>query len=334
MHVDLRTRYLGLELRNPLVVSASPMTGILHNIARLEQAGAGAVVLPSLFQEQIGDADSTIKSCQNAGLGNTAGPLGRTLDSYNMGPDGYLRHIEDAKKSVPIPVIASLNGCRVGTWVDFARLIQEAGADALELNIYSISTDPEISGADIEEQYVALVAAVCRQVSIPVAVKLGPFFTSLPHVARRIVAAGAAGLVLFNRFVQPDIDASTLEVSTSLVLSNRDELRLPLRWIAILRGQTAASLAATSGVAGAEDVIKLLLAGADVAMVASILMREGPEHLHRMLADLEGWLRSHGRESPDQIRGLVCPSRLSDPSIYERANYLETVTSFTGDKAE
>jgi dihydroorotate dehydrogenase (fumarate) len=333
---NLQTRYLGLALRNPVVVSASPMTAQVHNVLRLEQAGAGAVVLPSLFQEQI-DGEGSASDLYH---GNATWSSDYTtvhlpsLDNYNTGPDGYLRHIDNAKKSVVIPIIASLNGCRSGSWCRFARLAQAAGADAIELNIYSIPVDPDASAQQIEDQYVDLVAAMCSEISIPLAAKLGPFFTSLPNLARRIAKAGATGLVLFNRFLQPDVDPTTMEVSTKLVLSHRDELRLPLRWIAILRGQMNVSLAGTSGVQSAEDVIKLLLAGADVAMLASILLREGPEYLHRILADLEQWMESRGYRSIEQFRGLLSQQRLLDPSIYERANYLEAVTSFMGDKGE
>jgi len=334
MKPTLATRYLGIELRNPVIVSANPMTGHLHELLRFEQSGAAAVVLPSLFQEQI-EAEATECGSLNRSAAwsedDTTVYL-PALDNYNAGANGYLEHIAAAKKCLSIPVIASLNGRCPGGWVRFARLVQDAGADALELNIYSIATDPNESAAQIEDRHVALVTAVRDKISIPLAVKLGPFFTSLPNMAVRIIAAGAQGLVLFNRFLQPDIDPATLEVSAKLALSQRDELRLPLRWMAILRGQTTASLAGTSGVQTAEDVVKLLLAGADVAMVASILLRKGPEYLSDLLADLNQWFNDQRFSSPDNIRGLASASRLRDPSIYERANYLETVTSFTANR--
>ncbi|HET6884376.1 MAG TPA: dihydroorotate dehydrogenase-like protein [Pirellulales bacterium] len=333
MSVDLTTNYLGLQLKNPLVVSASPLTMELHSLQRLEDAGAAAVVLASLFEEQIESEWSSPRSAAPDEHSHSAVDLvahGELFD-YNSGPDSYLRHIAAAKRALSIPVIASLNGTspRSG-WVRFARLMEQAGADALELNVYFVPTRPDEPAEVIERRYVDLVAAVKSQISIPLAIKIMPFFSSLPNMAQRLVQAGANGLVLFNRFMQPDIDLDTLEVTPNLVLSSRDELRVPLRWVAILRGQVEASLAATGGIHFAEDMIKLLLAGADVGMLASALIRNGPGHLATMLAELCYWLEHKGFHSVAQIKGLLSQAR-SDSSAYERVGYMRTVISLTND---
>lgn len=331
MPLDLSTRYLGLSLPNPLVVSACPLTNESHVVERLAQEGAAAVVLSSLFEEQIEvDAEET--------LGRHPGPEERLLyiphlDDYNAGVDAYLGHVENLKKAVPIPVIASLNGTRLGPWHRFARLLEQAGADALELNIYFVPTNPDVSGAQIEEQYLELVAAVRTAVKIPLAVKLGPYFTSLPHMARQLVALGVDGLVLFNRFLQPDIDLEARQVAPKLGLSSRDELRLPLRWIGILREQVPVSLAATTGVHTGEDVLKLLMAGADATMMASALIQHGPAYVGTVLAELRSWMTRLGIESVAAIKGSLSQQKCADPGAFERANYLTALAAFTAHKA-
>lgn len=326
MSVDLSTRYLGLKLSSPLVVSASPLTAQLHCLERLVEAGAAAAVLPSLFEEQIaGEQLAWHPLSRSAPCGqHTWTP---DLADYNSGPDSYLRHITAAKRAVSIPIIASLNGSSSGDWVQFAHLMEEAGADALELNVYFVPVDPDQTSADVESQYADLVAAVRAVVQIPLAVKLGPYFSALPNMARRLVQAGADGLVLFNRYLQPDVDLETLEVSPNLVLSSRDELRLPLRWIAILRNQVQVSLAATSGVHFTEDVVKLLLVGADVTMLASALIRNGPDHLQAMNDELRHWFDHRGLASIDDLRGTLCRQTGDQSSAFERVNYMKTIAS-------
>jgi dihydroorotate dehydrogenase (fumarate) len=334
MNIDLSTTYLGLKLRNPLVVAASPLSMELYSLERLEAAGASAAVLASLFEEQIESEwlspHSTVAADRRGSAANLVSH--RELFDYNSGPDAYLRHIAAAKKAISIPVIASLNGTSArGGWVRFARLMEQAGADAVELNIYFVPTAPETSAEAIERRYADLVSAVRAEISVPLAVKIGPYFTALPHLAQRLTAAGANGLVLFNRYLQPDIDLDTLEVTPSLLLSSRDELRLPLRWIAILRGQTPASLAATSGIHFAEDMIKLLLAGADVGMLASALIRNGPDHIGTILSELKQWLEHKHFGSVEEMKGLLSRGRGQDPSAFERVNYMRTVMSLTSD---
>lgn len=330
MSFDLSTTYLGLKLRNPLVLAASPLTSELHNLQRFEEAGAAAAVMGSLFAEQI-----EFKWWTTFGHERPADApddpqdwvLYRELDEFNCGPDAYVRRIELAKKTVSIPIIGSLNGSHRGDWVNFARMIQEAGADALELNIYFVPTDPAVTASQVEDRYLELVTAVRAQVSIPLAVKLSPFFSSLPHMAQSLVRAGVNGLVLFNRFLQPDIDLARLEASPRLSLSTREELRLPLRWIAILRGQLDISLAGTSGVHFAEDVLKLILAGADVAMLASALIRHGPHHITTLLKEASFWLQHKGFASLQDAKGFVSHQRGANAAAFERANYARGLTS-------
>ncbi|HWB12635.1 MAG TPA: dihydroorotate dehydrogenase-like protein [Pirellulales bacterium] len=333
MSVDLSTTYLGMKLRNPLVVAASPLSMELYSLERLEAAGASAAVLASLFEEQIESEWLSPRSLVANDRRGSATDLvnHRELFDYNSGPDAYLRHITAAKKALSIPIIASLNGTSSrGGWVRFAKLMEQAGADAVELNIYFVPTAPESSSEAIERRYVDLVSAVRAEISVPLAVKIGPYFTALPNLAQRLTAAGANGLVLFNRYLQPDIDLETLEVTPSLLLSSRDEVRLPLRWIAILRGQTTASLAATSGIHFAEDLLKLLLAGADVGMLASALIRNGPDHLGTILAEVQQWLEHKHFSSVEAIKGLLSRQR-QDPSAFERVNYMRTVMSLTSE---
>jgi dihydroorotate dehydrogenase (fumarate) len=332
MSVDLRTRYLGLELENPLVVSACPLTAQVETLCRLEEAGAAAAVMPSLFEEQIvHDQMEFFEYYEDpANSFREALTYFPELETYNPGPDSYLRSIEAAKAAVTMPIIGSLNGTSRGGWIRYARMIQEAGADALELNIYLVATDPEHSAADVEARYLELVRSVRETVSIPMAVKIGPFFSSLPHLARRLVQSGADGLVMFNRFLQPDIDLETLAVRPNLVLSTSDELRLPLRWIAILRGQLEISLAATSGVHTPQDVLKLLLAGADVTMSASALYKNGPGHIRTLLEGVRFWLEEKEYRSVAQMKGSVSQQHSRDPEAFERANYVKTLTNFIG----
>lgn len=332
MTPDLTTRYLGLELKNPLVVAACPLTGRLDILRRLADAGAAAVVLPSLFEEQIDHDQMAVVRFYESGAESSPEALSYfpELDEYNTGPEPYLRHIAAAKKAIPVPVVASLNGKSKGGWVRHARRIQEAGADAIELNIYFVCTEPYVTGEQLEARYLELVAAVREVVSIPLAVKIGPFFSSLPNMAYRLVNAGADGLVLFNRFLQPDIDLENLKVAPRMVLSTSDELRLPLRWIAILRASFDVSLAATTGVHTSEDLIKLLLTGADIIMVASALYQHGPEHITALLDGVVDWLEAKEYTSIAQMKGSLSQVNSPDPAAFERANYIKTLVRFTG----
>ena len=327
MSAELRTTYLGLELESPLVASASPLTGELETLRALEQAGAAAVVLPSLFEEQIEHESVEVHEALEHGTHSFAEALTYfpELDDYNTGPDAYLEHLAAAKTALGIPVIASLNGVTPGGWLRYAELAQEAGADAIELNVYHVETDPYNSGAAVEDRTLRLVSRVRSTVSIPVAVKLSPFFTSLHNVARRLAHAGAQGLVLFNRFYQPDLDIEALEVVPHLVLSDSDELRLPLRWIAILYGQVSVDLALTSGVHTAEDALKGLMAGASVTMLASELLRHGIGRLRVILFDIEQWLIEHEYDSVMQLRGSLSQAAVANPAAFERAQYIKLV---------
>jgi len=323
--VELHTRYLGLDLPSPLVASASPLTGTLDGLRRLEAAGAGAVVLPSLFEEQLTLEADQVGRLLEAGADSLSAAL--TLDDYNAGPYGYLALVEKAKATLQIPVIASLNGVTPGTWVKHASLLEEAGADALELNIYYVSSSPGVDGAEVERRYLELVGSVRQAIGIPLAVKLSPYFSSLANLAGQLVEAGANGLVLFNRFYQPDLDIETMEVLPALELSTSAELRLPLRWIAILHRRWGVSLAASTGVHTAEDVVKVLLAGADVAMMTSALLHNGPDHLRPVELGLRDWMDRHRYETIDQLRGQLSQRSVPDPAAFERANYLKTLAS-------
>lgn len=331
MTVDLSTTYLGLELVNPLVASASPLTGTLEDLKRLEDAGIAAVVLPSLFEEQI-EAESIMV---HLGLEygsefqpEAVGGYFPELDDYNTGPDEYLRLIGDAKETLSIPVIGSLNGVSRGGWTTYAREIEQAGADALELNIYLVAADPTVAGVDIEDRYVGLVEEVRSTVSIPLAVKIGPYFSSPGHMAHRLVEAGADGLVLFNRFYQPDIDLDELDVAPSLELSRSVEARLALRWIAVLSPSIGASLAATSGIHSGADAVKMVLAGADATMMTSALLEHGIDHAVGVLAWMQRWFDDREYDSVAQARGSVNVASIADPTAYERANYMKTITSY------
>ena len=331
MSVDLRTRYLGLELRNPVVPSASTLSSRIDNLKRLQDAGAAAVVFQSLFEEQIEHEELEINRVMEFGTESFAEATTflPEMEEYNTGPDEYLRHLEATKEELEIPVIGSLNGASKGGWMRYARLIQDAGADALELNVYYIAADPDESGEQVERRYLDLVAEVRSSVSIPLAVKIGPFFSSVANFARKLQEAGADGLVLFNRFLQPDIDLETLDVDPTLHLSASEELRLPLRWIGILRGRVGCSLAATSGVHTSEDALKLLLAGADVTMMASALFKKRPEHVATVLRGMEAWLDEHGYESVEQMKGSVSQINIGDPVAFARSNYMQMLVNFT-----
>jgi dihydroorotate dehydrogenase (fumarate) len=324
--VDLSSRYLGLELRTPLVASASPLTGSLEGLRRLEASGAAAVVLPSLFEEQLTLEADQVGRLLEAGADSLSAAL--ALDDYNAGPFGYLALVEQAKATLQIPVIASLNGVTPGAWVEHATMLEEAGADALELNIYYVSSSPGLGGSEVEWRYLELVRSVRQTIGIPLAVKLSPYFSSVANLARQLVEAGANGLVLFNRFYQPDLDLETLEVTPRLVLSTSEELRLPLRWTAILAGRVPASLAASTGVHTAADVVKVLMAGADVAMMTSALLRHGPEHLRAVEAGLRDWLEEHGMQSVGHVRGMGSQRSVRDPGAWERANYITMLAGY------
>jgi len=329
--VNTSTQYLGLQLRTPLVASSSPLTGNLDDLRRLEDAGISAVVLPSLFEEQINVESVAIHDMLDFGAGSSgeASSYFPELDDYNTGPDHYFELVARAKQHLAVPVIASLNGATPGGWVEYARDLQDAGADAIELNLYMISADPLASPETIEVRYRDLVARVSEEVKIPVAVKLSPFFTALAYSAREFVRVGAKGLVLFNRFYQPELDLESLHIEPHLVLSHSDELRLPLRWIGILHGQISASLAATTGVHSVEDVLKLLLTGADVAMMASALLMHGPGHVSELERALLEWLDQREYDSVSQMKGSVSRSTCEDPAAFERANYVRTLRSWS-----
>jgi dihydroorotate dehydrogenase (fumarate) len=330
MTVDLRTRYLGLELSGPIVAGASPLGQRAETLRMLEDAGAAAVVLPSLFEEQIEHDELQIHGVLEAGAYASAEALTYLpeFEDYDVGSDAYLRHVEASKRDLQIPVIASLNGISRGGWIAHARRIQEAGADALELNVYFIAADPEETGAQVERRTIDLVEAVRAEVSIPLAVKIGPFFSSVGDVATRLVASGADGLLLFNRFMQPDIDLNTLRIDPRLHLSTSSELSLPLRWIGILREHVDASLAASTGAHTCADILKLLLVGADVVMLASALLERGPGHVATLLAELRAWMEEREYASVDQLRGSMSREHAPSPVAYARANYARLVTSF------
>ena len=333
MTVDLSTRYLGLELASPLVASPSPLGHDLAMLRRLEDAGAAAVVLPSLFEEQIEHEAYEVHRVLEAGAESFGEALSYfpELEDYNAGPGPYLDHLSRAKEMLSIPVIGSLNGSSPGGWVRYAREMQDAGADALELNVYFVATDVSASSAEVEERYLELVRAVRAVVTIPVAVKVGPYFSSLANMAQRLVEAGADGLVLFNRFVQPSIDLETLGVVPEVHLSTSAELLLPLRWIAILRGRIEASLAGTTGVHSPEDVLKLLLAGADVTMTTSAILRDGPERLRELVIGLRALLEKGEYESVEQLKGSMSQASCPDPEAFERSQYMRALTSYVTD---
>ena len=329
--MDLSTSYMGLRLKNPLVPSASPLSATLDGIRQMEDAGAAAVVMYSLFEEQIDLESLSLHASLDHGTYSTAEALSYfpEMRGYNgVGPEGYLELIHRAKTSVDIPIIGSLNGVSPGGWIDYARLIEEAGADGLELNVYFIPASPFISGKSVEERYIEILRDVKRTVSIPVAVKLSPYFSSLGNMARRLTDEGADALVLFNRFYQPDIDLEALEVTPRLVLSQSHELRLPLCWVAILYGELLTDFAITSGVHNYQDVLKSLMVGAKVAMMASELLQHGVGRITEVLRAVEGWMEEHEYVSVNQMIGSLSRTNVADPSAFERANYMKMLTSY------
>jgi dihydroorotate dehydrogenase (fumarate) len=329
--MDLTTNYLGLQLRSPLVISASPLSEDVDNIRHMEDAGAAAVVLYSLFEEQLRQDRLELNQNLQQGTESFAESLTYFPDAgeYHLGPEEYLKHIAAAKKATHIPIIASLNGSSVGGWTDYARQIQQAGADALELNIYYIPTDMDLGGDVVEDTYINILRAVKANVTIPVAVKLSPFFSNFANMAKRLDEAGANGLVLFNRFYQPDIELESLEVKPNILLSTPMAARLPLRWIALLYGRVKASLAATSGIHRGSDALKMLLAGADVTMLCSTLLRHGIPQIALIERDLKAWLEEHEYESVEQLKGSLSQKNCAEPAAFERAQYMKALTGYT-----
>jgi dihydroorotate dehydrogenase (fumarate) len=328
--MDLSTTYLGLKLKNPLVASASPLSKKVEGAQRLEEAGLAAIVMYSLFEEQIIHESLELDHFLTRGSNSSAEALSYLPDTgtYALGPKKYIEQLTAIKKAIKIPVIGSLNGVSKGGWVDYARFIQDAGADALELNLYYIPTDPALTSSDIESAQIDLVAAVKSNLKIPLAVKLSPFYTSLPNFAKRLTEAGASGLVLFNRFYQPDFDLEALEVIHNLDLSTSADLRLPLRWISILHGQVNADLALTSGIHTAQDALKAMMAGAKVAMMASSLLHNGMQAVPSMLNEMGWWMQTHEYESIQQMQGSMSRQSVAEPAAFERANYMRVLNSW------
>jgi len=328
--MNLTTRYMGLTLKNPVVASASPLSQSLDTIRRLEDHGASAVVMFSLFEEQIRHDMDSLEHFMSVGRDSFGEALSYfpVVDDHAVGPTQYLELLRKASAAVDIPIIASLNGTSDRGWTDFATLLQEAGAKGIELNIYYIPTAMDRTGAQVEEQYLDVVARVKSAVTIPVAVKVGPYFSSFAHMAGRLDRAGADALVLFNRFYQPDFDIETREVVPSLMLSRPEEIRLPLLWIALLRGRVKASLAATTGVHGAIEALKYLMAGADVVMSTSALLQHGPAFLSRLIAELSEWMEKKGYESVSQLRGSMSQQSIPDSMAFVRGNYIKILESY------
>ncbi len=328
---DLSTNYLGIKLKNPLVVSPSPLCDNIDNIKKMEDRGASAVVLHSLFEEQITLLSQELDSNLTYGSESFAEAITYFPDvgDFRMGPEAYLEHIQKAKQSVSIPIIGSLNGVSKGGWVEYAKKIQEAGADALELNIYFIPTDPNMTSDYVSNMYVELVKEIRKEVSIPLAVKIGPYFSSLPNVAKRLAEAGANALVFFNRFYQPDFDLDNLEVVPHINLSTSNTLLLRLRWVAILYGRIPVDFAITGGVHTAEDVVKSMMAGAKVAMMTSALLKYGIPHLTTVLKKLEQWLDEHEYDSIETMQGSMSQKSVAEPTAFERANYMHALTRYT-----
>jgi len=328
--MDLTTKYLGLTLKNPIVPSAGPLSHTLDSMKRLEDFGAAAIVVYSLFEEQIEHESAELNHYLSQGTESFAEALTYfpEADDYNLGPEEYVEHLHKAKQALKIPVIGSINGVSTGGWTKYAKKIEEAGADAIELNIYYIAADPAQEGTAVENRYLETLRAVKSTVKIPVAMKLSPFFSSMANMAQRLDKAGADGLVLFNRFYQPDIDLETLEVTPNVILSTPQAMRLPLRWVGILHGRIKASLAATSGIHTAQDVLKMLMAGADVTMMCSALLKHGPGRIKDVLAELGTWMEEHEYESVAQMKGSMSQKSAADPSSFERANYMKALNSY------
>jgi dihydroorotate dehydrogenase (fumarate) len=327
---DITTEYLGLRLAAPLVASSGPLCRDLGNICRLNESGVGAIVLHSLFEEQI-DAESTaLDRMLSAPVEHAeATSYFPDMTAYNVGPDGYLEHIRKVKAATSVPIIGSLNGVSLGGWLRYASLIEEAGADALELNLYDIPGDPELPGSVVEQRYVDIVTEVRSQIRIPIAIKIGPYFSSIPDMARMLSEAGAGGLVIFNRFYQPDFDLEALDVVPHLELSSRYELLLRLHWAAILFGNIRADIAITGGVHTAEDIVKCMMAGARVAMTTSALLKHGIGYATKLILDLQEWLTDHEYESIRQMQGAMSAQRVADTTAFERGNYMRVLGSYT-----
>jgi len=328
--MDLTTKYLGLKLKNPIVPSASPLSKTLDRVKRMEDAGASAIVVYSLFEEQIEHEANEFEHYMSYGTESFAEALNYfpKPDEYNLGPEEYLKHITNLKKSTGIPIIGSLNGVSKGGWMKYAKLIEEAGADALELNIYYVASNIKEDGAKVEEIYLRDFRAIKSTVKIPVAIKLSPYFSSIGNMATRLDEAGADGLVLFNRFYQPDIDLDKLEVIPNLELSTSNDLRLPMRWIATLYGKVKASLAATSGIHNYQDVLKALMVGSDVTMVCSELLANGIGRISEILGDLEKWMEKNEYSSIEMMKGSISQKSVADPAAFERANYMKALNSY------
>jgi dihydroorotate dehydrogenase (fumarate) len=328
--MKLATTYLGFKLRTPLVASASPLSENLDNIKRMEDAGSSAVVFHSLFEEQLRPGKYRVRRASGNGdeLSSEALTDFSEEPDFKVDPEAYVNHIAKAKAFVKIPIIGSLNGSTFGGWQRYARLIEQAGADALELNIYNVPTDPDRTADDIETEYLSIVASVKGLLKIPVAVKLSPYFTNLSRFARRLDQAGANALVLFNRFYQPDIELETLEVSPNVLLSTPMAMRLPMRWIALLYGRIGANLAATSGIHHGVDALKMLMAGADVTMLCSVLLRRGIDHIRVIEQEMREWLEEHEYESVEQIKGIMSQKNCPDPTAFERAQYTRALSTY------
>ncbi len=329
--IDLSTTYHGINLKNPLVVSASPLAEELRNLRRMEDSGAAAIVLPSLFEEQINIESRVLDQFLQQGTESFAESLTYFPDmtGYNLGPEGYCEHVRRAKASVGIPIIASLNGSSIGGWTDYAKKIQDAGADALELNIYYIPTSIDQTSDEVEKLYCDLVATVKSNLKIPVAVKIGAYFSSLAYMAKRLDDAGADALVLFNRFYQPDFDIDNLDVVPNLMLSTSHELLLRLNWVAILFGHIKADLCVTGGVHTAADVLKAMMAGARVVAMTSALLRNGIGHLATLRNDMLAWMEEHEYQSVRQMQGSMSQKSVADPSAFQRANYVRVLSSYS-----
>lgn len=327
---DLSTTYLGLNLKNPLVASPSPLSEKVDNVKKLEDAGVSAVVMYSLFEEQIIHESLELDHFLNHGAETYSEAVSYfpNTGKFSLTPENYIEHLHKVKQSVSIPVIGSLNGVSTGGWIHYAQKMQDAGADALELNIYFLPNDPALTSTEVEQNYVSLVKDVCAEITIPVAVKISPFFTSLPNMTAQLANAGARGLVLFNRFYQPDFDLEALEVVPNLVLSHPNELRVPLRWIAMLYGRVPVDFALTSGVHTGEDVIKAMMAGASVAMTTSALLRHGIGRATEILDGLVNWMEAHEYTSVQQMKGSMSQKAVAEPGAFERANYAKVLNSF------
>jgi dihydroorotate dehydrogenase (fumarate) len=328
--MDLSTTYMGLKLKNPIVPSASPMSREIGSIKALEDAGAAAVVLYSLFEEQIEHEALELHYLTTQGSESYAEATSYFPDEkeYHLGPEEYLEHIQKTKQAVSIPIIGSLNGVTPGGWLEYAKKIEQAGADGLELNIYYIPTDPKFSGVDVENMYLDVLKNVKGKVKIPVAVKISPFFSSMANIATKLDQAGANGLVMFNRFYQPDIDLETLDVTPNIFLSTPQAMRLPLRWVAILYGKIKADIAATSGIHNADDVLKMLMVGSNVTMMCSALLQQGPYWITKVLKDMETWMEEHEYSSVKQMIGSMSHKSVKEPAAFERANYMKVLNSY------